>query len=426
MTMRLLRKFKLAGAKGDNVHPYLNKDGAFLGPRLALLEKDERGRWRARPAPVLKKILSEGYGSPVDMSRRVQSLEVVARALNDNNPALAAIALVQAQFPPLPDDLEKGADAHLTQPRVPAGSAGAGQWTSGGAVAAAGAAAEATGGVAETATAIGEALIGVGPTVGRAGLAVGTSVGGTLAGAALATAGVVFVPTNASLASEGGVTGQPGLNFRFSEMRLTLIQRDDQGGARLLFSGMPGTGGYYRNADGTIIGRAVGLGFELDHAGVAAMSAAQPESRTVALVGAKAKAPDEPKLCPDPSPDRPSGMSARAAAYQQWITGLPLGEAILFNGAHFDGCDTATGTLLEAKGPGLQQHLDENGNWKPYFVKKGKVNLDDQITRQSRAAGGRLVEWYVAEPRVAEYIREFAWNNRFYNIKVSFTPPRTP
>jgi hypothetical protein len=33
----------------------------------------------------------------------MQSLETVARALNDNNPCRAAIALVHAKFPPLPD-----------------------------------------------------------------------------------------------------------------------------------------------------------------------------------------------------------------------------------------------------------------------------------------------------------------------------------
>ena len=90
----------------------------------------------------LEAILSVGYGFPVDLSRPMQGLETVAKALNDNNPCRAAIALVQAQLAPLPDplaarrmveadNLEKGGLAYLTQPRVPTGAAGAGQWTSG-------------------------------------------------------------------------------------------------------------------------------------------------------------------------------------------------------------------------------------------------------------------------------------------------------
>jgi hypothetical protein len=38
----------------------------------------------------------------------MQTLETVAQALNDNNPCLAAIALVHAQFPPLPVTLRHG------------------------------------------------------------------------------------------------------------------------------------------------------------------------------------------------------------------------------------------------------------------------------------------------------------------------------
>jgi hypothetical protein len=81
----------------------LNFNGAFLGKSFALLERDETGRWRPRPQDWLEPVLSAGYGFPVDLSRRMQSLETIAKALNDDDPCRAAIALVQAQFPPLPD-----------------------------------------------------------------------------------------------------------------------------------------------------------------------------------------------------------------------------------------------------------------------------------------------------------------------------------
>jgi hypothetical protein len=134
--------FRLAGPNEEDVVPSLNEAGAFLGKNTPLLEQNEIGQWSPRTQERLEAILSAGYGFPVDLSRRMQSLETVARALNDNNPRGAAIALVQAQFPPLPDSfaegrmmeaekLSKDSLPYLTQPRVPAGAPGAGQWTSG-------------------------------------------------------------------------------------------------------------------------------------------------------------------------------------------------------------------------------------------------------------------------------------------------------
>jgi hypothetical protein len=100
-------------------------------------------------------------------------------------------------------------------------------------------------------------------------------------------------------------------------------------------------------------------------------------------------------------------MKDRAIAYQAQITGLPPGMAVLLNGVMFDGCRTTDGTMLEAKGPGLAQHLSSDGVWKPY-VTKGKEKLDRQIRSQSVAAGDRMVEWHVAEPPLAAYIAKFA------------------
>src|SRR6266568_7317646 len=154
-------------------------------------------------------------------------------------------------------------------------------------------------------------------------------------------------------------------------MRLTLIQRDGDGGARLLFSGMQDSDGLYRDRDGTIVGRAVGNSFMLENAGAPAMNVAQSDSRASA-VAATDDASDQPKLCPDPSPDRPGGMSDRAAAYQEQITGLPRGMAISFNGMHFDGCRISDGALLEAKGPGFEFAMDENGDWERWYNGKAK------------------------------------------------------
>jgi hypothetical protein len=133
----------LAASGGDDdLRPYLSKAGAFHGHNVALLEKDEAGCWRPRPQQDLETIFSAGYGFSVDLSLRIQGLVTVAKALNANNPCLAAIALVQTRIPPLPDplaaermaqagELAKGASNNPAQPRIPAGQPGAGQWMAG-------------------------------------------------------------------------------------------------------------------------------------------------------------------------------------------------------------------------------------------------------------------------------------------------------
>jgi len=409
MTPSLFRRFRLSSSEDDDLFPSLTENGAFLGKGLALLEQDEIGRWRSRPQNQLEAVLSVGYGVPVDLSRRMQSLEIVAKALNDNDPCRAAIALVQAHFPPLPDSfatrrmveadhLQKTNLAYLTQPRVPAGVPGAGQWTSG-------------------------AADSISATAERS-LRWLMALGGRIA-APVAFAGGILFPDNTNLEASGSVPGHQGLNYRFSEMRLTLIQNGDGGGARLVFSGTPDQDGFYRDRDGTIVGRAVGNSFMLDNDGVAAMNTVQSDSSAASAVTTN-DASDQPRLCPDPLPDVPGNKSDRSVAYQTQISGLPPGLAIFYNGIMFDGCRTTDGTLLEAKGPGIAQHISDGGEWKPYIIDSGKADLDKQLIRQSIAAGDRMIEWHVAEPPLASYIRNFVRDNGINNIAVFDTPPRMP
>jgi len=405
MTRSPFRIFKLAGADDASLFPSLNSNGAFLAKNIPLLEHDEIGRWRPRSRDCLERILSAGYGFPVDLSRRMQSLKIVAKALNDNNPCRAAIALVPAQFPALPDalaegrmiaadDMAKGGLAYLTQPRVPAGATGAGQWT----------------------TAAADAI----SSVAARSLRWLTTLGSRIAAPASIATGILF-PDNENLASSGSVPGYHGLNYRFSEMRLTLIQNDSDGGARLLFAGMPDSDGYYRDRDGTIVGRAVGNSFMLDNAGVAAINAAtMPNDAAENASSAAEEASDQPKLCPDPSPDRPGGKRDRNIAYEQQITGLPAGMAVLYNGVYFDGCRTTDGILLEAKGPGYDWALNAKGDWQPWY--EGRQRLWKQLKDQSEAAGDRFVKWHVAEPRVAASLSAYVQAQGYSNIQGIYTP----
>ena len=141
MALPFVQEFKLGGREGDGVHPYVNERGAFLGRGTPLLERDAIGRWRPRSRNVLERIVSRGYGTTVDLEWRMECLAVVARALNKSDRSLAAIALVHASFPALPetdswrrmaiiDPLSKFNPDWEDEPRIPGGNPGGGQWTS--------------------------------------------------------------------------------------------------------------------------------------------------------------------------------------------------------------------------------------------------------------------------------------------------------
>lgn len=100
-------------------------------------------------------------------------------------------------------------------------------------------------------------------------------------------------------------------------------------------------------------------------------------------------------------------MSARAAAYQEQITGQ-TGTAYKVNGVKFDGY--TNGTLQEAKGPGYAKFV-KDGEFPDWF--RGSRALAEQAKRQVQAAGSTPIPWSVAEaPAVA------ALNNLFSEYDV--------
>jgi hypothetical protein len=97
---------------GNGLHPWLDARGAFVGDGVALLKKDIFGDFAPLPRRELETILSAGYGIAVDLGSRMQGLAALAKALNQGDRALAAIALAQARFPAL---LDKRAGARMTK-----------------------------------------------------------------------------------------------------------------------------------------------------------------------------------------------------------------------------------------------------------------------------------------------------------------------
>jgi filamentous hemagglutinin len=110
--------------------------------------------------------------------------------------------------------------------------------------------------------------------------------------------------------------------------------------------------------------------------------------------------------------------SERSLAYQEQISGLPRGFEIKLNGVRFDGCREADGTMLEAKGPGYADKMDNPDEWKDWYA--GVEPIKAQMRRQSDAAANRKVEWHFAEPEPAAYFLTMQLR-RVFQIFMFFT-----
>jgi hypothetical protein len=251
-----------------------------------------------------------------------------------------------------------------------------------------------------------------------------------------------LVPGNrsGSLESSGTLPDNPDIAFHRSEGRLQFFQLAPDGTRTTLYDGFPGEDNFYRNADGRIIARDLGYekGFVLDPSAVSMLSPPTMDARAKEkekekdpeIVAAQqrllsqarttVRTADPAEVCPDPDLDKPGSESAspRAQAYQTQVTQLPYGVAFKLGGVFFDGCRYwSDGTMLEAKGPGLEQHYGPDG-WEFYFT--GVAGFMTQMAAQSKAAkdAGKIVEWHVAEKPVADFLEAYSKEMKFTNVKV--------
>ncbi|WP_436845726.1 polymorphic toxin-type HINT domain-containing protein [Streptomyces shenzhenensis] len=110
-------------------------------------------------------------------------------------------------------------------------------------------------------------------------------------------------------------------------------------------------------------------------------------------------------------------MSARAAAYQTRVTGVPNGLGYTVKGVKFDGFQA--GTLLDAKGPGYAGFV-KDGRFRPWY--DGADGLADQAQRQLNAAGGTPITWHVAEANAVTAMRNLFADRGISGIKIVHTP----
>jgi RHS repeat-associated protein len=116
-------------------------------------------------------------------------------------------------------------------------------------------------------------------------------------------------------------------------------------------------------------------------------------------------------------------MSARAAAYQEEVTGLSRGTAYVLRGVKFDGY--AGDALIEAKGPGYANFVGRDGQFYDWF--RGRESLLAQAGNQIRVARqGTPIIWYVAEQKAQQAMIKLLSDNGFEGINVIYRPPDVP
>jgi hypothetical protein len=273
----------------------------------------------------------------------------------------------------------------------------------------------------------------------RALPAVAATVGDLAAAAVLpATAffGTLFVPAPRGLAtSDGPISDAPGYSYHFDQEagHLTITHRFDDGTSETVFDGRYDKDGVFCDNNGNAIGRFLGDSVAIDADAVRGYEArrrSDAQAAPGAIVQTDAATRSDPKVCPDPGPDKSGFKSPGAIAYQMYVgqvvNGEPLPPGIGIrtvrpNGwpVYFDDCNRSDGTLIEAKGFGYSDAMN-SGKFYPW---NGMYDdMMDQSERQLEAAKGRPITWYFAEKDVADRMREVFAKER-PGIKVEYLPP---
>jgi hypothetical protein len=168
--------------------------------------------------------------------------------------------------------------------------------------------------------------------------------------------------------------------------------------------------------------------------GIAAFANAAASPELTGPVAWSMQGVDPPSMPPTtpPAPAEPGrwsktneSMSDRAARYQEQQTGKPARIwEYKVGDVSFDGFKD--GKLIEAKGPGYAQWLElgESGKlrFRQYF--EGARRMMNQLEKHNLIAKrGVPVEWRVAEPKLAEYLRQYI-DAQHFRVTVVCVPPK--
>ena len=429
---------------------------------IALLARDAKDTWTRRDEGDLSRELSKLYGFPLDLGRKRRGVDVVAAALNNGELARAQIAALLLQLPDPPasagaqlGDLEKRrlalelaaggllkADADWDEKHPRTGEPPNPGWF-----------APTSGAPAADAPKTEPRPAASAPSRGGASLAFVSSapaarVDSLLAEDLSATAlrglatlaarfsaaailfDAIFVPSDNRLVEEGRLPGRPDVAYRWAhdetETAVTLKVLVD-GQWRTLAVGGAAPNSFVYDRDGHAVARVVS-GPDQRQTLVATVNALD---RAVADLRRKDGEPaaipvandNEPRLCPDPTREPKTTKSANAIAYQEYVSRLPYGLAISVGGVRFDGCDEATGFLLEAKAKNDNIFDPDARNGLQSWVYP-ENDPAVQMERQARVAAmaGRVVEWHAQTEKTYRGLAKIQDERRFPNLSIIYDP----
>lgn len=424
--------WRLGDAGADNLGLAVSEDGLLLGRTLLVERRD--GRFIARERKDVERLLQSGHRLIGQANRLMHGLDVVARALNTDDPCLARIAAVRLRLPDLPSLSAR--QAMEQEDRLiryeggewdPAKHLRTGTPPNPGWFAPAGGAA-------------GENARGTLPQSSSSGLTRAASwLEGLSAaeiaelgsyalrvlepvGSAAAAFGLLFIPSPNNVHVEGAVSGVPGLQYSWNrdEALLHFIYDVADGDHRTFAASIDGD--KLRDEQGRTIGRVLPDGGILIESAVASPDLMKD---------------DEPRICPAPGPDKPNERGREYEAYVKSFVNPPPNTTPSGIGfqlpnpkdagrlVYYDDCRRTTGMMADAKGPGYDGLLTAGHS---QFVPDWTAVIQEwwlESGRQIAASDGRSVRWYFAELGAAREARRLFDSDRKegrQRIEVVFLP----
>jgi hypothetical protein len=279
------------------------------------------------------------------------------------------------------------------------------------------------------------------PSLPTAAAALGDAAAATLPAAAFF--GTLFIPAPRNVSSDGSLPDAPDFSYHFDQEagHLTIERKLDDGTNETVFDGRYDKDGVFRDAGGNPIGRYLGgtaVALDADAVrGYEARRRSDAQAPPGAIAQTDTATRSDPKVCPDPEPDKPGHKNERAIAYEEWVGEqvggvVPpgLGLAIRMtkpdgDSIYLDNCVNENHSLVEAKGFNYGVALEKlmtKGNHFPWdWYEKDMMRQAANQVKVAQAQGWNL-EWHFADEKVANYMRG-KFGEMGYPIRVFYTPP---
>ena len=116
-----------------------------------------------------------------------------------------------------------------------------------------------------------------------------------------------------------------------------------------------------------------------------------------------------------------SRKSENSVAYQEYVSGLPYGLAVRLGLVRFDGCDPATGIMLEAKA-NIDHLFDRNDVLQGWVYEENDPEIQMKSQAAAALADGRDVVWHAQTQKGFRALSEIKNTLPFSNLYVVYDP----